>query len=744
MNLQQLNESQLGAVTAPLKPTLVLAGAGSGKTRVLTNRILYLVQECGVNPSEILAITFTNKAANEMKRRLFDFCPEAKYMHISTIHSFCASLLRNEAKAMDRNSNFSIYAEDEKKSVMKKIVKDAFDDGDAKMADCFCESISSIKNNAPESLDGDIAANARSDEYLSAELSKLGNMFEADVGNDKLAEIIASYNQKMAENNALDFDDLLYYVYKLFANSPETLDKYRERYKYILIDEFQDTNKVQYNIFRMLGEKYGNIFVVGDDDQSIYSWRGADVNNLRKFEKEFDGCQIFKLEQNYRSTKQILNVANNVIKQNSGRFEKQLWTENEAGVKPQVFAAYNESDEAYFVCEQIKQLYLLNRNGRWKDFAVLMRVNALSRSFEAEFQRNRIPYKVFGGFKFFERKEIKDALAYMRLVVNPSDNEAFIRALNVPQKRGIGDTTIKKLSDLSAEYGISMLEVASDERNLESLNKPTRTKILDYYRLVGKLITLSQQQSVKTFVHAMLELLNFRQILVDSGEEERAMNIDEFEQSVIEFENIQPGATLSDYLQNVALASDIDEENDTDYVTIATIHAVKGLEFNTVFVVGLEDGIFPSSRSTYEAEAMQEERRLMYVAVTRAENRLYLTRANSRFMWGHREQKFESRYFTEVKRLLAAPKAAPSERQLADDRFLDKLIEKDPLPTQPVVNPGKKKDEVKAYKVGQKVEHKMFGVGIIMRIGGDIADIFFDNVGKKSLDLRFAPLKVIS
>ncbi len=743
MNLQQLNDAQLAAVTAPLGPTLVLAGAGSGKTRVLTNRILYLVQECGVSPSEILAITFTNKAANEMRRRLFDFCPDAKYMHISTIHSFCATLLRYEAKLLDRNSNFTIYDEDEKKSVIKKIVKEAFDDGDAKAVDGFCDSISSIKNNAPELLDGDLSALANSDEYFGSQIDKLSNMFDGDIGNDKIIDIIQSYTKKMTENNALDFDDLLYYVHKLFANSPEALDKYRERYKYILIDEFQDTNKVQYNIFRMLGEKYGNIFVVGDDDQSIYSWRGADVNNLKKFSVDFPQCKIYKLEQNYRSTKQILNVANAVIKKNAGRFEKELWTNNDAGVKPQLFSAYNESDEAYYVCEQIKQIYLLNRSGRWKDFAILMRVNALSRSFEQELQRNRIPYKVFGGFKFFERREIKDALAYMRLIVNPYDNEAFIRALNAPQKRGIGDTSIKKLLDLSAEYGISLLDVSSDERNLEIFNKPTRQKILAYHELIQKLIDISKRTSVKDFVHAMLELLNFRQILVAQGEEDRALNIDEFEQSVIDFEEIQPGATLSDYLQNVALAADIDEDSQTDYVTIATIHAVKGLEFNTVFVVGLEDGLFPTSRATYESDALREERRLMYVAVTRAEKRLYLTKTNSRFMWGRREKNAPSRYYSEVEQFLCAAKPAPTERQLADDRFLDKLINDDPIPSMPSVNPGKKKDELKVYRVGQKVQHKTFGNGMILRIGGDIADIIFENVGKKSLDLRFAPLTII-
>ena len=742
MNLQSLNSAQIAAVTAPLKPTIVLAGAGSGKTRVLTNRILYLIQECGVSPSEILAITFTNKAANEMKRRLFEFNVGAGWMHISTIHSFCATVLRYEANSFDRNSNFTIYAEDEKKSVIKKIVRDAFDDSDAKVVDGFCDSISDIKNKAPELLDGDLNALSRNDEYLSAEIERLQSLASAQ-SNAEVVKIIETYNKKMAENNALDFDDLLYYVYKLFANSPEILEKYRERYKYILIDEFQDTNKVQYNIFRMLGEKYGNIFVVGDDDQSIYSWRGAEANNLKKFQRDFPDCQVFKLEQNYRSTKAILDVANQIISLNTGRFEKVLWTENEQGVKPQLYAAYNEADEAYFVVEQIKGLRAVARNGRWKDFAILMRINALSRSFEAELTKNRIPYKVFGGFKFFERKEIKDVLSYMRLVVNPDDTEAFIRALNVPRRRGIGDTTIKKLLDLSADRGLSVLEFVSDERNLlDDFNRPTREKLTDFYKIVEQLDALAGTNSVKVFTHAMLDLLEFRQVLLDADEEERALNIDEFEQSVIDFEKAQPNATLGDYLQSVTLASDIDEDSEADYVSVATIHAVKGLEFKNVFVIGLEDGIFPTSRATYNAETMQEERRLMYVAVTRAEQRLYLTRARTRFLWGQRKDTMESRYFSEIKRMQTPPRPAATERQLADDSFLDRLNNREPRPSA-TPNPGKTKAQVGNFKPGMKVEHAMFGKGIILRISGDVVDVAFDTVGKKSLMIKFAPLKIL-
>ncbi|MGN1039914.1 MAG: ATP-dependent helicase, partial [Candidatus Fimimonas sp.] len=591
MNLQKLNQAQIDAVTAPLKPTLVLAGAGTGKTRVLTNRILYLVQECGVNPSEILAITFTNKAANEMKRRLFDFNCHAHYMHVSTIHSFCASVLRTEAVSLDRNSNFSIYTEDEKKSLLKKVVKEISDEYDTRDVDGLSEGISGLKNSVPECLTTKLSDQEQLDEELCEQLDKIEVAAQYS-SHEVLIKIIDGYNAKMAENNALDFDDLLYYVFKLFSSVPEILEKYRERYKYILIDEFQDTNKVQYQIFKMLGEKYRNIFVVGDDDQSIYSWRGADAHNLFKFSRDFPDCQIFKLEQNYRSTKHILEVANNVISKNGGRFEKVLWTENEEGLKVQMFSAYNEQDEAYWVCSQIEQLRAI-AGYNLRDFAVLMRMNALSRPFEQEFQRKRLSYKVFGGFKFFERKEIKDILAYLRLIVNPCDSEAFLRAINVPRKRGIGDTSLAKLRGLSADYGISLVDVISDERNLEIFNKSTKAKFCDFYKLYTELCELSAKLTVKSFVHTMLDILEFRPVYSEMGDEDRVLNVDEFEESVNEFHNEYPEATLSEYLQSVSLVSDVDEESDGDYISIATIHAVKGLEFKVVFVVGLEEGIFP-------------------------------------------------------------------------------------------------------------------------------------------------------
>lgn len=727
------------AVTAPLGPTLVLAGAGSGKTRVLTNRILYLVQECGVHPSQILAITFTNKAANEMKRRLYDFDCDAQFMHVSTIHSFCATVLRNEYKQLQFGSNFSIYDEGEKRSVLKKVVSDTFKDSNAQMVEVFSDSISDLKNNAPDLLDGNLSRHT-DDEYLQDKLDRLSSFTDCN-NNEELIKVIEGYSARMAESNAMDFDDLLYFVHKLFSQFPEVLDKYRERFRYILIDEFQDTNKVQYGIFKLLAEKYRNIFVVGDDDQSIYSWRGADAHNLQKFQNDFPDCHLYKLEQNYRSTKRILEVANELIAKNSNRFEKVLWTDNPDGLKVQLYTAYNEQDEAYYVLEQIKNLRYLNPEMRFRDFAVLMRVNALSRSFEQQCRQNRIPYKIFGGFRFFERKEIKDLLAYMRLVNNPFDSEAFVRALNVPVKRGIGDTTVAKLRMLSAEYGLPLIDVISDERNLDTVGASIRVKLLNFHHLIEELTETSRQNTVEDFVRIMLDVLDVRKVWKELGEEDRALNIDEFEQSVKEYQQINPSATLADYLQTVSLSQDIDEADDNDYITIATIHAVKGLEFRTVFVVGLEEGLFPTSRSVYESENMQEERRLIYVAATRAEERLYLTRAQSRFMWGQRKNNFASRYFNEVQKLYEPKRRPANERELSDDKFLDKLNNSESRTSTP--DSKKAQKETSAFRVGQIVEHTSFGRGIILRIERDIADVAFDGVGKKSLNLRFAPLTVV-
>ena len=741
----KLNPQQMEAVTAPIGPVLVLAGAGSGKTRVLTHRIEHLVKNCGINPYNVLAITFTNKAANEMKTRLYDSDCNAGFMHISTIHSFCATVLRREAAVLHKQSNFSIYADDEKRSVLKKVVKDIVAESDSDLVDNVYDALSYLKNEGSPvaGLTGDVddgvvqqALNSDCAEYLTDTIDSI-----CDVADEKkYLSILAEYNKRMAENNAMDFDDLLFYVHKLFSEFPEVLAKYQDRYQHILIDEFQDTNKVQYQIFKLLASKNKSLFVVGDDDQSIYSWRGANVKHLLNFEQDFPGATVCKLEQNYRSTKRVLEVANEIISANTNRYPKKLWTQNLDGNKTQLHQAYEESDEAFYVAEVIRRGVDMGK--KYSDFAVLMRINALSRSFEQQFMRYRIPFKVFGGFKFFDRKEVKDALAFAKLIVNPYDSEAFVRAINVPVRRGIGDATIQKLNELSLQYCIPLIGVISDERNMvDHLSKSTIKKLTTFYQDIVGLMTVANETNVAIFIHELLERLEFRAVYMQQGENERAINMDELEQSAIEFQASFPDGKLQDYLQNVSLVADRASDNvkDDNFVTVATIHAVKGLEFDTVFVVGLESGIFPSSRSSYNIEDMEEENRVMYVAATRAKRDLHLTCCKTRFLYGQRKNQFPSSYFGKVKKMLTpTPKASQS--RLDDNKYLDNLNKFQPI-QRPPVDKGKSEQEIAQFKVGQLVEHATFGNGMVMQFKDGIAEVAFTSVGKKKLNVKFAPLK---
>lgn len=732
--LQQLNEEQLQAVTAPLGPVLVLAGAGSGKTRVLTNRIIYLVEELKVDPSNILAITFTNKAANEMKQRLWQSDCQAYKMHISTIHSFCATLLRREAELTGRNSNFSIYAEDEKKSVVKRAVKSVDSEADSGIIDSFCDSISRVKNDGVDVnklTEGEICA----DENLSNCVDQLGS--------DGVSKVLQEYSKQMTSSNALDFDDLLYYVYEIFSENPEILDKYSEKYKYILIDEFQDINRVQYNIFRLLAKKYRNIFVVGDDDQSIYGWRGADVRNILNFETHFPGAKIYKLQQNYRSTKNILNVANEIISKNLNRYSKKLFTEKGDGLKVQMYSAYNESNEAYYVLSQISGLR--NLGYRLRDCAILMRVNALSRTFEQECAANRLAYKVFGGFKFYERKEIKDVLCYLKLIANPYDFEAFARAVNVPVRRGIGDATLQKVKSLCDRYGLSPLHVIADDINMSELAASARKKLSDFYAVYQQLCVMNRTMPLDKFANELVESLGFCEVYRQADEDDRAMNVSELLGAIKVFTEDNPSATLSDYMQSVSLMSDTDEiDDDQDYITIATIHAVKGLEFKAVFVVGLEEGVFPLNRSQYDISGSQEERRLMYVATTRAKERLFLTCVQSRFMYGRRETRMASKYFTEVKQLYGTPAASSMASQQSASRIV--------IPSKATSSASQsqiksiikdKQQQANAFKPDMRVKSPMFGEGTIVKCDNGVATVNFDSCGSKVLVLQFAGLEIV-
>lgn len=702
----KLNEAQAKAMI-PDGHILVLAGAGSGKTRVLTQRIALLVNEYGVNPRNILAITFTNKASGEMKERLAQVTDCADKMWISTIHSMCAKILRFEAEHLGYTSSFSIYSDTDSEKLIKRIVAEMkTGDEDENIAKNAMWHISRAKNAA-----------------MSPERYRNEYGYEHNI--DKITEIYKKYEVMLKRANSMDFDDLLLNVLKLFKTNKPVLDKYSDRFKYISVDEFQDTNTVQYEILKLLQSKHQNLFVVGDDDQSIYGWRGAEIKNILNFDKDFPDAKIFKLEQNYRSTKKILGVANEIISKNTNRHDKQLWTENCDGVRIETYCGYNESEEAYYVVSQIESL-VRYCNMQYSDFAILMRMNALSRSFEQECTKFGIPAKVFGGFKFFERKEIKDLVAYLKVVTNIYDDESLLRIINVP-KRGIGDTTIKKLAQIADQNAMPILQVLTNEELMSAFNKGTKTKLLGFAQLINELYLYQKDHEVKEFVNYVINKTAYRDSLADKEAEiDRIRNLDEFMNSVEEFVKQNPGCTVRDYVESVTLVADRDVDDDSNYVTLATVHAAKGLEFKVVFVVGLEDGIFPNGRAKFDMVEMEEERRLMYVAVTRAQERLYLTHARNRYMYGQSKPTIPSEFFSDV------------------DDFVKP---KESVVSKPVFSTGltcnEKNKNISKFEKGQKVKHKVFGEGVIILIKGENADVAFKGVGIKTLSLKFAPLEVI-
>ena len=570
---KELNEEQL----APLKQTegavLVTAGAGSGKTRLLTYRVAYLIEEKGINPYNILAITFTNKAAGEMKERIAKMVFGADKVWISTFHSMCAKILRMDIDNLyPFTKDFSIYSENDSEKVLKDIISQSgINDDKFKKAVTF--HLSNWKNG-----------NQSFHEYLST------HACEFDM--NKIGLIISKYQEKLAKNNALDFDDLLLKTVELFKKNPEVLNKYAQRFWYILVDEFQDTNTIQYILVKMLSSIHKNIFVVGDEDQCIYSWRGANFQNIFNFKRDFQDVKVFKLERNYRSTSEIINVANNVIKNNSTRLNKNMYTTKLGGQVPTIYNAYDERDEALYVAKNIEKL--ISQGYEYKDIAVLMRMNALSRSFEEAFLSYDIPHRIFGGFKFYERNEIKNIVSYLRLFVNNKDDVSFIRIINFP-RRGIGDGTISKIAQIN--YQNSLLEncllLDKNQENL-ALYKKLNEFIDNYKKLIS-----SSFEKISDFVESVINCFKIKEQYNPKDEDDldRLMNIEQFVSSVKEFEQENSELSLGDFLESITLRSDNDEIGQGGSVTIATVHAVKGLEFKIVFVVGLEEGVFPISRA---------------------------------------------------------------------------------------------------------------------------------------------------
>ncbi len=631
--LEKLNEEQIKPVLQTEGAVLVLAGAGSGKTRVLTSRIAYLVEEKHVPPSAILAITFTNKAANEMKERLSKIV-DVSSSWVCTIHSMCVRILRTYPEEAGINKNFSIYSETERNNIIKKSFQEC-DYDDEKL-------LKSVKYHI---------ANAK---MLGYEPKRYAEEFAGEENIEEITKVYTRYQKHLRENNALDFDDLLNETRLLLRKNDEVRDYLGGRFRYILVDEFQDTNAVQYEIVRLLAQAHGNLFAVGDDDQSIYGWRGAKIENILHFEKDFKNAKTFKLERNYRSTKKILQLANTVIKNNGRRKSKTLWTENAEGDAVKVYEADEESGEARYIAHTIKGL--VERGYSYSDFAVLMRLNALTRSFEQEFTSDAIPYKVFGGFKFFERKEIKDLLAYLRLVNNPFDSEAATRIINFP-KRGIGAKTVETLQNYAFQNELSVYDALLDLDTL-GFTGATKQKLTDFKNLVNGWIVQSQDTPVNELVKSIVADTKMREAYADESDESinKRANIDEFINSVEEYCRLNEGATLTEYLEQVTLSSDTDEMDDSNYVTLATVHSVKGLEFTGVFVCGMEENIMPVARAVENDDDMEEERRLMYVAITRAKERLWLTRSKSRYLYGERKPTARSRFLREMASELDLPK----------------------------------------------------------------------------------------
>lgn len=732
-----LNEEQRAAALDTEGAVLVTAGAGSGKTRLLTHRIAHIVQDLGVPSYRVLAITFTNKAAEEMKNRIQSLIGTSE-VWISTFHSMCAKILRRHGEKLGYSSHFTIYAQDETERTVKQIVKDLEIEGD-NFWKTAVHGISDAKNKG-----------------LSPEEYADFATFDPDV--DEICAVYRKYEEYLKRNNAVDFDDLLLKTRELFEKCPDVLEGYRRRFRYIHVDEFQDTNAIQYSLVRLLAGERGNVFVVGDEDQSIYGWRGAEVSNMQGFIEDF-GAKIYKLEQNYRSTEHILTAANRLIKHNVSRIDKNLWSALGDGEPVVAYRAADEAGEADFVVNTVNKL-IRDEGYRPHDFAVLMRVNALTRLLEQRFMQYNLPYKVYGGFKFFDRKEVKDILAYLRIVSNPFDGEAILRIINFP-RRGIGDGTVAQLNECAAREETSLFDVLTD---IDRFDLPTavKKKCKPFGEMLKKFVAEAGNMSVAELTERVIREAGIKEAYAEDTEENtaRRLNIDDFVSSVYDFEKNQ-GGTLDDFLESVTLYTEGDDDNSSDSIFISTVHSAKGMEFRCVFVVGAEEGLFPLSRASDEPDELEEERRLMYVAITRAKERLYLSFCTTRYMYGERKYCRPSRFFEEIDESFASTFESGN---AADDRNrygsgyggYGKRTEFGTSKNRPA-EPGmsgvaKQNAAVKQnnaalgdYEIGMRVVHKKFGEGTVAGVTNvgtnSYIVIEFDSIGKLTLSLAFAPIR---
>lgn len=674
--LENLNEKQKEAVITTEGPLLVLAGAGSGKTKVLTTRIAYLVEEKKIRPENILAITFTNKAAKEMKERVINILGSIGYqIQISTFHSFGLYLLRENYDKVGLDKNFTILDSDDTLTIIKKILKELNLDPKEYNPKAIKSKISSAKNELIDCKD-----------YEKYAITN----FE-----EKVLEVYKKYTSKLLTNNSIDFDDLLMLPIFMLKSNPDILKKYQEKYAYILIDEYQDTNEAQYIISKMMSAKYKNICVVGDPDQSIYAWRGANYKKILNFEKDYPSAKIVYLEENYRSTKNILNAANEVIKNNKERKEKKLWTSNEEGLKIKYHKADNENDEAYYIVKEIEKLIASGKSR--EEIAVLYRTNAQSRAIEEVLLRENVPYKVVGSFYFYNRKEIKDLIAYLKLIYNPRDDVSLLRIINVP-KRGIGLKTIENLSLKAINEGLPIYDIIDSGKELIFKN------------IIEKIREVKDDLSITELVDYVLELSGMRKELENEKTIEadiRLENLEEFKTITKNFEEKNGLISLEDFLAEISLVSDIEEHKDNkDVVTLMTVHSAKGLEFDNVFIAGLEEGIFPHNNSLFDNDQIEEERRLCYVAITRSKKNLWLVNARKRSIYGDINYNMPSRFIEEIN---------------------EENIEKDFVENTKkiVIDKSEVIDSTVDYNIGEKVIHDVFGQGVIIKVDKSILTVAF-------------------
>ena len=730
--LENLNDKQREAAMYTEGALLILAGAGSGKTSTMTRRIAYLVDEKGVSPYNILAVTFTNKAAREMEERVEEILGSNSRMWIMTFHAACLRMLRMDGDRLGYTNSFAVYDPVDQKSIVKNLLKEYEIDE---------------KKFTPNSILSNISK-AKEQEIGPREFEENAGDFR----DETVAKVYRGYERILSRNNAMDFDDLILNAVRLLKENPDVLEKYQERFRYIMVDEYQDTNQLQYKLISLLAKKYGNICVVGDDDQCIYQWRGADIRNILNFEKEFPKAKVVKLEQNYRSTANILEAAHSVISNNKQRKRKKLWTDASQGEKIQYHRLESDYREAGYIAQEIG--YMAQQGENYRDFAILYRTNAQSRNFEDSLAQRRIPYRVIGGLRYYDRMEIKDMIAYMRLVANPMDDIAFDRVVNSP-KRGIGKATMDKIKSVANYCEKSIFQYVESEAIADTLSGKASRGMNEFLEIIREYSEEKENLRVSDIYEGLLIKSGYLKALEDQGTAEadgRIENLMEFKSVIYEFENRDSKLELDEFLEKLALLSDVDNhDSEANAVTLMTMHSAKGLEFPYVFMPGMEDGLFPSWRSRDSILQMEEERRLCYVGMTRAKRRLWMTSAESRLLYGKVNATRESEFMREINpKLLAGDgvyKSGSVGAKTGSTRYLDGRY--DPISGDyRFQNYIKAKSEMKKkfvhdehFEVGDRVIHSKFGEGVVLEVTPKIIRVEFVGDGVKKLAVGIAPIK---